>query len=386
MQISSKDWENYIKKLNELNETAGRLMSEYISKHGFGDTDAIISYAYGLITKYGEGSAALSAAMYDAIAEMSGKTLPPAEVAPTADYKEVAEAVNGTIKQSSNPKTTGSTVSRLVKQAGADTMLKNAERDGAQFAWVPSGDTCAFCLTLASNGFQYMSENAKKNGHAEHIHANCDCNYTVRFDNKSGVQSYDPKKYKEIYDNADGDINEIRRMQYRENKNRINAQKRETYAERKKDADDNNKQLRIEAASPFKNPDTPLTVYQYDQSKHFKGGDKYNEYMKTHEYPPSYLTISEKEVQELVDKYHGTGILKLDRNGNLARSELIVDNERIIGRAVNDRNGKEVATSTFKIHYSSKGTHVVPAYESQKQYWKEKRAQNGYDWILRQKS
>lgn len=156
--------------------------------------------------------------------------------------------------------------------------------------------------------------------------------------------------------------------------------------ERERDAENNNKQLRIEATSPFKNPDTPLTVYQYDQSKHFKGGDKYNEYMKTHEYPPSYLTISEKEVQELVDKYHGTGILKLNNKGEVVPVELIVDNNMEIGYAVNNLNGEKVKTTGFKIHYSRNGTHIVPTYENSKQYWKEMRAQNDYNWLFRQKS
>lgn len=49
-------------------------------------------------------------------------------------------------------------VSRLVKRAGADTTLKNAQRDGAEFAWVPHGDSCAFCLTLASRGWQRASQ------------------------------------------------------------------------------------------------------------------------------------------------------------------------------------------------------------------------------------
>lgn len=235
MYISTKDWKNYIDKLSKLNNTAGRLMSEYVARNGFANTDAILDYAYGLVTKYGEGSAALSAEMYDAIAEMSGRIVPSAEVAPTADYGEVAKAIQGTIKRSKNPNTTGSTVGRLVKQAGADTMLKNAARDGAQFAWVPMGDTCAFCITLASRGFQYMSAKALRNGHAEHIHANCDCNYVVRFDDHSGVKGYDPDKYLEMYENAEGGnskekINTLRRIQYAERKDVINAQKREAYA------------------------------------------------------------------------------------------------------------------------------------------------------------
>ncbi|MCD7838053.1 MAG: hypothetical protein LUG65_04000, partial [Clostridiales bacterium] len=110
-----------------------------------------------------------------------------------------------------------STVGRLVKQVGADTTLKNAQRDGAQFAWVPHGDSCAFCLMLASRGWQYMSKKALRNSHAEHIHANCDCQYAVRFDGKSTVEGYDPDKYRKIYDFANGNdstekINSIRRM------------------------------------------------------------------------------------------------------------------------------------------------------------------------------
>ena len=91
-------------------------------------------------------------------------------------------------------------------QVGADTTLKNAERDGAQFAWVPHGDTCAFCIALASRGWQYKSKKAMRNGHAEHIHAHCDCEYAVRFDGKSTVAGYDPDKYLEEYYDANGDI------------------------------------------------------------------------------------------------------------------------------------------------------------------------------------
>ncbi|MCD8054201.1 MAG: hypothetical protein LUF00_09170 [Lachnospiraceae bacterium] len=86
--------------------------------------------------------------------------------------------------------------------------LKNAERDGAQFAWVPQGDTCAFCLTLASRGWQYMSKKALRNGHAEHIHANCDCQYAIRFDSSSTVEGDDSDKYREMYDSAEGNTSQ----------------------------------------------------------------------------------------------------------------------------------------------------------------------------------
>ena len=238
MRISTKDWKNYIEKLSKLNNTAGEKMSDYVARHGFNDPN-IIDYAYGLVTKYGEGSASLSAMMYDAIAEMEGKILPSAEVAETPEYGEVAKAINGVKKHSQNPNSYGNVVNRLVKRTGADTMLKNADRDGAEFAWIPSGDTCAFCIALASRGWQHISKKSLKNGHAEHIHANCDCNYTVRFDGKSTVEGYDPDEYLEIYENAEGStpdekINSMRAKYRAENRDKINAQKRANYLENKR--------------------------------------------------------------------------------------------------------------------------------------------------------
>ena len=231
MQISTKDWKNYITKLSQLDRKAGQLMQAWVQKHGFSDTDALIDYAYGLVTKYGEGSAALAAEMYDTIAKMQKQSYTMAEVAPTASYDEVSKAMKGVLKTSRNPNRISEPVERLVKRTGADTTLKNAIRDNAEWAWIPNGDTCAFCITLASRGWQNMSTGALKGDHAEHIHAHCDCTYAVRFDGKSEVAGYDPDKYLEMYENAEGNsskdkINALRRQKYQENKDKINAQKR----------------------------------------------------------------------------------------------------------------------------------------------------------------
>ena len=89
---------------------------------------------------------------------------PAAEPAATASYGEVARMVSATKDQ--NPANLPNGVSRLVKRAGADATLKNAIRDGAEWAWVPHGDTCPFCITLASNGWQKASQKLLKGGHA----------------------------------------------------------------------------------------------------------------------------------------------------------------------------------------------------------------------------
>lgn len=230
MQIPEKSWVEYINRLARLNEEAGRKMADYIAKHGTRDADALIAYAQALVQKYGEGCAELACQMYDAVAEASEVDVPPAEPAPPADYEETAKMVNAT-KQS--PPLLQSGVSRLVKRAGSDTTLKNAIRDGAEWAWVPNGDTCPFCITLASRGWQKASKKALKGDHAEHIHANCDCEYAIRFDSRTTVAGYDPDKYLAQYYDHGGDVNAMRRAQYAKNKDTINAQKRAAYAARR---------------------------------------------------------------------------------------------------------------------------------------------------------
>lgn len=234
--ISREEWNRYVRLLRNVNERAAmdivgfmrnRLLHDSTSNAVETLTDLqykeLIDYAYAVVQKYGEAAGALAAEMYDVTAELEGVLLPPAELAPLANYGDVAKAVRGTMNVSRNVEEIASAATRWVKMAAADTTLHNAQRDGAQFAWIPSGDTCAFCLTLASRGWQYMSKNALKNGHAEHIHSNCDCQYTVRHDRSLTISGYDPDAYLSMYQHAEGStprekINSMRREAYARNK------------------------------------------------------------------------------------------------------------------------------------------------------------------------
>lgn len=240
MFISSKDWNMFVKRLSLINRKAADDIRTYIEKNGLEDIRALIGHCYEVANYYGTASASLAALMYDTIAELEGVTLPEAEMAAGPGYGAVAKAVNGTLKTSTNPDEIAGSVARLVKMTGQDTMLYNALRDGAEFAWIPAGDTCAFCIMLASRGWQDISKEALKNGHAEHIHSNCDCTYMVRHTRELNVRGYDPAKYLKQYNAADGDtwrekLNAMRREHYEENADEINAQKREAYAERNND-------------------------------------------------------------------------------------------------------------------------------------------------------
>lgn len=246
MTISAESWVKYINALSKVNEAATNELAKFIDA-GFSysnpdDMRRLIAYAYGVSTKYGEAAAELACQMYDAVGLASGMLLEPAAPAEVATYGDVAKTIYGTAKQSQNTDELLGAMVRLVKRAGQDTTIKNALRDGAQFAWIPHGDTCAFCLALASRGWQDASKDAVKNGHAEHIHANCDCAYAVRFTPSTQVRGYDPDRYLKMYydapllegqkDNAKNRINAMRRQAYARNKDEINAQKRAAYEKR----------------------------------------------------------------------------------------------------------------------------------------------------------
>ena len=262
-RINKKEWSGYVGTLRKVSSRAKTEMLAFIDQYNraldagvitLGEYEsALIDYAYALATRYGEAAGAAACEMYDATAKLQGRVLAPAMPAETATMAETAKAVKGTLK-TGNPNIVADAVGRLVKQVGADTTLQNAKRDKAYFAWIPSGDTCAYCLTLAGLGWQKAGKLTLEGGHAEHIHANCDCTYAIDFKGDLEIAGYNPYEINQlIIDLTDGEydaesiirmsghsakghnheaLNEIRRKFYADNKEVINEQKRSAYAKR----------------------------------------------------------------------------------------------------------------------------------------------------------
>lgn len=234
-RIKSKSWKKYTDALRRFSDEASEKLTKYILE-GHSEKE-ILDYAYAIVSMYGEASSELACQMVEALAEYSNAAIEAAEPAATATYGETARAVRSEMLRTKDAVTIGSTAGRLVKLASADTMAKNAIRDGAQWAWIPSGDSCAVCMTLASRGWQFASEDMLWDGHAEHIHNHCDCNFCVRYSNDVDVEGYDPETLYEEYMGAGNTrmerINALRRQNYAENREKINAQKREAYRRRK---------------------------------------------------------------------------------------------------------------------------------------------------------
>lgn len=104
---------------------------------------------------------------------------------------------------------------------------------------------------------------------------------------------------------------------------------------------------------------TKLSRQQYE--KHVIGTSKYEEYkisrLKKGGNPQSIITISIDEVQEIIEKMAGTGIIKVDRNGNMRPQERITCN-KVIGKYY--YHGQYIDTYKATIHYGKKYAHFVP--------------------------
>lgn len=114
----------------------------------------------------------------------------------------------------------------------------------------------------------------------------------------------------------------------------------------------------------------PLTLHQGRQNKHIPGTNEYSQYIhnlrERGQYGPSRLTVDSETVENLVDRYHGTGILIKNDDGRWTNKERITGHLDDIGVTVNNTTGEELKTSVFTIHYSKKGYHIVPDYADRK--------------------
>ncbi|WP_333789799.1 hypothetical protein [Parolsenella catena] len=177
-------------------------------KHGGGDVAALRNAAYetieAVLLYYADTCAAARAAeYYDAVRQAQGFS---------GGYSAVAESMRdpdatlGAVKYFVGKVAEGAPevfvslcVTRIdeeVRRAANRCVAHNARKDPAKprYARVPRGETCGFCLMLASFGFNAKTEEA-----ASHSHAHCDCRIVPGFDGKTKVRGYDPDGMYERY-------------------------------------------------------------------------------------------------------------------------------------------------------------------------------------------
>ena len=112
------------------------------------------------------------------------------------------------------------------------------------------------------------------------------------------------------------------------------------------------------ARSRIRSGELPLSVKEGDQGKHVCGHNNYDP-------ARSELDGGMEAARALVRRYHGRGDMRahLDKNGNLSAREICQAEGRI--GTWRDERGNEAPTDRFTIHYSKRGTHVVPSEPSE---------------------
>lgn len=256
-------------------------------------------------------------------------------------------------------------------------------------------DTSKICRSLDKKVF--LEEDRKVGVNCHPMHTNCrstDIPDVTDLEGTRVARGSDGKTYKVDrnmnYDEwhkkyVDGDSHELQaekmiknasadKKQYEKYKNILESQAPksfEKFQDLKYNYDEDWKKLKTtyRVKNDIQSGRKKLKIETGQQNKHIQGTNEYNQYVQRlkelGQYGPSKITISSKEIDDLIKAYSGHGKINI-KNGKWDNKELILTNNKIVGIAVNNLTGKEAETTVFKIHYSNNGVHMVPDYPSKR--------------------
>ena len=202
-------------------------------------TDEVIDAATNVAMKFSNLGCELGAQWYDLCSELAGLDVEPAYLPEVnaADIHAHARAVVGKAPEGSPVEAVmNNFLQNIIQNSVRDTGDANLWRDyergmaGGRWARVPVGDTCAWCLMLASQGAWYLSEESALGKEAGHYHSDCNCTAVYHADPDSIAGYSALKKYKGMYYDA-------------ENARSANASKRTPYPDELKYRVDHAKEL-----------------------------------------------------------------------------------------------------------------------------------------------
>lgn len=173
--------------------------------------DALLEAVPLLVAAYGGVAATVAADFYEEMRDAAGAPgrYTPVPVA-AFDLDDLAARIRWSVGPlySGNPDPDAALgrlethVDEFTLQQGRETIAESVARDpaGPRWARVPLGDTCSFCITLASRGAVYRS--AESAGEGRKFHGKCDCQATPVWPNEPLPEGYDPDALYEQYNAA----------------------------------------------------------------------------------------------------------------------------------------------------------------------------------------
>lgn len=187
--------------------------------------EAVIDVAVTVAEKFAFLGAELGAQWYDLCTQLAGVDAEPAELQ-QSDQDTLRAKAEATVSKSQE--TFGKTfeyymqnvINDSIRLTGGANLRRDYNRGLVPGKWarVPVGETCAWCLMLASQGAWYLSEESAI-GDGDHYHNGCNCKAVYHADAES-IKGYSGQlgRYKAMYYDAENIrlANELGREPYPE--------------------------------------------------------------------------------------------------------------------------------------------------------------------------
>lgn len=202
--------DNYTRSLEQLSAASQQALAERIAQVDFSDLTAAANELVEVMEAYcgysADAAAQIAAAFYNGMSML--QTGFPYDAIPiSAHVAEGTErATRGIFQRAVDgdiPSMTTQLLMRLdyeTKRAAGQTVLDNVAGDPRKprYARVPDGgETCSFCIMLASRGFVYRSRATA--GELNHYHAHCRCRIVPGFGSDPAAEGYDPDFWYRLY-------------------------------------------------------------------------------------------------------------------------------------------------------------------------------------------
>lgn len=195
---------------DQLKEAA---MDEFMDDFDVGMTrDEVVELATRIALKYSYLGCELGAQWYDLCSELAGLDVDPAELA-EVDSDELASRADSAYGRAHDSSLVADVlnyylqnqIENSIRRTGDANLWRDYERGmaGGKWARVPVGETCAWCLMLASQGAWYLSEETAKGIDPGHYHDGCDCVAVYHADPESIAGYAELASYKEMYYDAE---------------------------------------------------------------------------------------------------------------------------------------------------------------------------------------
>lgn len=174
--------------------------------------DEVIEIAAQVATRYEELASELGAQWYDLCTKLANIEAEAAELRET-DTESIRQRARAAVETAPTNKTVDAVfnyflhneIQNSIRATGSANLWRDYERGLVSGKWarVPVGDTCAWCLMLASQGAWYLTKESAVGNNGGHYHDGCDC-VAVYHADADNIPNYNNLvRYKRMYYDAE---------------------------------------------------------------------------------------------------------------------------------------------------------------------------------------